>query len=245
MDSLLLYAALGAVLLAFLSLVRPLHFVLLRTRRTALAVLMAGVSVAVGVTLWPQDGVRPPGDHMRIDDFMPYYHFNEVHTLRIQASPSTVFRAIKEATPEEVRFLRLLTRLRSLGDCHRPDEHEPILTALTDRGFLLLGETSERELVLGTVGQFWKLSGGPRTELPRPELFEALDAPGYAKATINFHVQDGGDGWSLLRTETRILTQDPAVRRNFGLYWRLIRPGSGLIRREWLRAIKRRAEGSG
>jgi hypothetical protein len=32
------------------------------------------------------------------------------------------------------------------------------------------------------------------------------------------------------------------ARRNFRLYWFVIRPWSGLIRRLWLKAIKRRAE---
>ncbi len=35
---------------------------------------------------------------------------------------------------------------------------------------------------------------------------------------------------------------DAAARRRFRLYWLAIRPFSGLIRRLWLRAIKRRAE---
>jgi hypothetical protein len=33
-----------------------------------------------------------------------------------------------------------------------------------------------------------------------------------------------------------------SARRKFGLYWRMICAGSSLIRRMWLRAIKRRAE---
>jgi len=32
------------------------------------------------------------------------------------------------------------------------------------------------------------------------------------------------------------------VRQRFQLYWRVIYPGSALIRRMWLRAIKQRAE---
>jgi hypothetical protein len=32
------------------------------------------------------------------------------------------------------------------------------------------------------------------------------------------------------------------MARQFAVYWRLIHPGSDIIRRMWLRAIKRRAE---
>lgn len=59
---------------------------------------------------------------------------------------------------------------------------------------------------------------------------------------MNFFVTDAGDGASRVVTETRILATDAAARRRFGLYWRVIYPGSALIRVMWLRAVKRRAE---
>ena len=45
-----------------------------------------------------------------------------------------------------------------------------------------------------------------------------------------------------LTTETRVKAADARTRAGFRLYWLVIRPFSGLIRREWLRAIARRAE---
>jgi hypothetical protein len=50
------------------------------------------------------------------------------------------------------------------------------------------------------------------------------------------------DAGTELRTETRVLATDAASRRRFGRYWRVIRPGSALIRRTWLGAAKRRTE---
>jgi hypothetical protein len=67
---------------------------------------------------------------------------------------------------------------------------------------------------------------------------------GYAKAVMNFYLAVRADNTGvILTTETRILASDPATRRKFARYWRVIFPGSALIRRMWLRAIKRRAEG--
>ena len=43
-------------------------------------------------------------------------------------------------------------------------------------------------------------------------------------------------------TETRVATSDERSERVFARYWRVIYPGSALIRRNWLRAIKARAE---
>jgi hypothetical protein len=57
---------------------------------------------------------------------------------------------------------------------------------------------------------------------------------------MNFSVWPVDSG-SELRTETRVLVTDAASRRRFGRYWRLIRPGSALVRRNWL-AAKRRTE---
>jgi hypothetical protein len=50
------------------------------------------------------------------------------------------------------------------------------------------------------------------------------------------------DGGSTVATETRVHANSPAAGRRFGIYWRLIHPGSDVIRRMWLRAIALRAE---
>ncbi|MEP7335602.1 MAG: hypothetical protein ABI717_07460, partial [Actinomycetota bacterium] len=60
--------------------------------------------------------------------------------------------------------------------------------------------------------------------------------PGYAKMAFNFRLED-----RVLSTETRVLLTDERSRKLFRRYWIVIRPFSGLIRREWLRAIARRA----
>jgi hypothetical protein len=95
---------------------------------------------------------------------------------------------------------------------------KPIVDAAVASGFLVLADVPDRELVLGTP-------------------------PGPVKIAINFLVEDEGDGWSRVRTETRVFATSPRARRAFAVYWRLIYPGSALIRRMWLDAIGRRAEG--
>lgn len=75
-----------------------------------------------------------------------------------------------------------------------------------------------------------------------PSPFIQFDEPGFAKAAVNFRVTGRGDVTSLLTTETRILCTDPDSRRRFERYWFFVHPGSALIRRVWLRAIRKRAE---
>lgn len=65
---------------------------------------------------------------------------------------------------------------------------------------------------------------------------------GFALAAINFRLEDAGNGETLLTTETRVYATDATARKKFAWYWRVIYPGSALIRVMWLRAIRDRAE---
>jgi hypothetical protein len=59
---------------------------------------------------------------------------------------------------------------------------------------------------------------------------------------MNFRLEPRGASACVLSTETRVYATDAATRRIFKVYWRTIYPGSAIIRRSWLGAIKRRAE---
>ncbi|MBC8647745.1 MAG: DUF2867 domain-containing protein [Thermoanaerobaculia bacterium] len=182
-----------------------------------------------------------------IDRFMPVFHFEEHHEIRVRASPEQVFQAIREVTPVEVRSLGNLMRIRTLParllgrSPQRRTRSQPILDIATRSSFIYLANEPPNEVVLGTAGQFWKVSG-TSVRVASPEEFLALSEPSVARAVMNFAVTDEGKGWSRVTTETRIAAPSPGARRRFAAYWRLIYPGSSIIRYGWLRAIKRRAE---
>ena len=111
---------------------------------------------------------------------------------------------------------------------------------LESGGFLALVD-EEDEIVLGYAGQSWKLGGGSQAGVSSAEDWKRFTAPGYVKAVMNFTAEPA-EGGALLTTKTRVLATDDASRRRFARYWRVIRPGSALIRRSWLRAAARRAE---
>jgi hypothetical protein len=102
-----------------------------------------------------------------------------------------------------------------------------ILAVAVRSGFVDLGDEPGREVVVGTKLRL----GSRRADLDR-----------YANTAMNFLVQEEADGWCRLSTETRVFGTDDGARRRFAVYWRMIYPGSALIRRMWLQAIKRRAE---
>lgn len=152
-----------------------------------------------------------------------------------------VWRAIEQVRPREIRLFMLLTFLRGLGRTRRNDADLPLLDVARAGGFAEIGRT-DHELVLGTIGQFWRLRPrGCQRTITSPESFMAFAEPGFAKAAINF-LATPREGGILLVTETRIAAFGDA-RRRFAMYWRLILPGSALIRRQWLAAIRRRAGG--
>ncbi len=200
-----------------------------------------------------------------LDELMPEAEHHEVHDLWLDAAPEDAYRALAAVTACEIRLLGPLMALRGLalheikvilglaGRTLEDDRETPIFESLERAGFVRLAEDPGREIVFGVAGRFWKLTGNvlrlpPSGETPIKsardrETFLSFEEPGYAKAAMSFLVRAEGRG-SRLVTETRILATDPAAARSFRRYWRLVRPGSGLIRRSWLAAVRRRLVGA-
>jgi DMSO/TMAO reductase YedYZ molybdopterin-dependent catalytic subunit len=182
-----------------------------------------------------------------LDEIMPDAEHHEFHDIWLDARPSEAYRALKTLTSGDIRLLGPLLALRGLPArlVGRGTRIEPGVSAIDDfvrSGFVQLAEEPDREIVLGVVGRFWKLTGNaPVAAVPDRDSFAAFDEPGNAKAVVSFLLRAEGRGTRLF-TETRIQATDDAAARSFRRYWRLARPGSGLIRRSWLKAVRRRAE---
>jgi hypothetical protein len=172
---------------------------------------------------------------MLIDDFMPRFDFSETHDIRIRATAENVFCALTEVDFCESWIVRWLFRLRGL-----PTE-QMTLRELKKINFEKLGESENREFLLGLAGKFWT----PMGNLQKIDSgnFREFNQKGFAKAACNFWL-DETKGETHLTTETRIKCADAGSRKSFGFYWTFIQPFSGLIRQEMLRLIKRKAEKS-
>jgi hypothetical protein len=200
-----------------------------------------------------------------LDRWMPEYDEKARYSIRIAAPPARVYEALLAADFRRLGLVRALMGIRLIPSLLRapaatwrgmrrrrrpaprptarmPSSSRGSLTDLTRSGFVLLEEAPPREIVLGITGRFWK----PAAEIVAvpPERFrEALPA-GLAQAAWNFEIAESPCG-SALMTETRVRCADAATRRRFRLYWRLVAPGSGLIRRAILREVRREALGAG
>ena len=181
---------------------------------------------------------------MILDEHLPEWHVRERHSVRIAAAPADALAAARAVTAQEVPVLLVLMGLRVAARDARPRARGgalggPLLDDFRRMGFAPLADSPE-ELAYGGVGRFWQPSGG-LLRVPAGD-FAGFAEPGYAKAGFDFRAEPDGNGGCVLSTETRVFATDDAARRRFRIYWTLIRPGSGLIRRNWLGAIRTRAE---
>ena len=172
---------------------------------------------------------------------MPEYQFKERHSVETNLPVESLWHAVKAISPGEIGVIRSLMAIRSLpaklvGRTKAVFEPDRPLIRETPF-FTILEEIAPQEIVLGMAGQFWKLDGGPLSGISTPTDFQNFQKPDHIRVTVNFEVAAGR-----VSTETRIQALDEPARRKFGLYWTLIRPGSGWIRIAWLRAICRKAE---
>lgn len=237
------YAAIVLLLAGIVLAVRPMPSLRVRTRRAALTLAVTAAAAAGIALLWPSSDARAERTSTRLDQFAPAWQFREVHTRRVDAPPERVWTAIKEVRADDILFFRTLTWIRRGGRPLPPGVlnaggDEPIIDVAIKGGFVLLAADAPRELVVGAVVAAPR---GPRQPLTA-ELFTRPFPPGFALATMNFLVKPDRDGASQVSTETRVFANDPSSRRAFAAYWRVIYPGSALIRRMWLRAIEERAE---
>ncbi len=243
--ALLFYTGLTVALGGAAFLIKPLAFLGIHTRPQGGVILAAGLLLSIVALLSPATKKTVLAPRTKLDVFFPVFQFNERHSARVQAPCDRVYAAVKGVKADEILFFRALTSIRRFGrsgpeNILNPPEQPPLLDVATRTSFLLLSEEPGREIVVGTIVL------APHDKRFRshlsPEQFRDLDAPGFAKGTMNFLFESESENACLLTTETRVYATDASARRRFAAYWRVIYPGSALIRRMWLRAAKLRAE---
>jgi hypothetical protein len=241
----LVYGGLLVTLLGAISVVWPLRLLAIRSRATGVLVLFCGVLIfVIGATL-PADETRVATARTKLDEFAPVYQFSESHSIQIGASKERVYEAIRQVTAGDIKLLRTLTWIRRLGRDTPPGilnapQNQPVLEVALHSGFLLLADDPDREIVIGALVR--APAGWRPNKKPTPDDFKSLNAPGFALASMNFRIEEAEPDRCVVITDTRVFATDPSSRRKFGEYWRMIYPGSALIRRMWLQAIKERAE---
>jgi hypothetical protein len=241
----LAYFGLLAAFTGVISLVRPIALLGIPTRSRAAAVVAAGLFVTLAALLLPARKTVTASSRTALDRIAPAYQFREVHSVTIRAPPERIYRAIKTLPAGEILFFRTLVWLRRSGrhgpeSILNPPDRQPLLDVATRTGFITLAD-GPQEIVIGTV-VVAPPAGVRRRTLTVDEFLALRAKAGFALAAINFVITPQDGGTCLVSTETRVYATDASARRRFAAYWRIIYPGSALIRRMWLRAIRLRAE---
>lgn len=180
----------------------------------------------------------------RIDEFLPNYDFCAAYQMRINAAPSAVWECLLHLDFGELWLTRFLMTLRTgkrmprhgtLGDLRQP---------LQGTGFVILEEAPEDELVIGLAGRFWRHDGGRCMDLTADNFIE-FSRTGHAKVAMNLKLraETPETETTVLSTETRIQCFGPAALWKFRLYWAIVGPFSGLIRKAILQHVKTKAAG--
>jgi hypothetical protein len=242
LGSTIVYAGLVITAAGLILVIKPIERLHMTSRSQGLAIAGIGVLVAgIGLSA-PTSESRVDKAETRLDEFVPVWQFNERHTIRVAASPERVFDAVRLVRANEISLFNTLTWIRR-GGRKAPEsilnagDSASLLDVATRNGFIYLANDAPRELVIGTVVV---APPGQRGSLT-PQTFKTPLPPGFALAAMNFVVTPDGPNASIVSTETRVFANNPESRRKFARYWRVIYPGSAIIRRMWLRAVRRRA----
>jgi len=240
--SAIVYSGLIITTAGLILFIKPIERLRVTSRSEALVIVGIGVLLmGVGLNL-PAPESRVAKVETRLDEFIPVWQFRERHTIRIAAPPARVFEAIRKVRANEISLFKTLTWIRRGGrraseSILNAGDSTPLLEVATRSGFIYLADDAPREIVIGTVVVAPPGGHGVLTA----ETFKTSLAPGFALAAMNFKVTPDGPNGSFVSTETRVFANSVGARQRFARYWRMIYPGSALIRRMWLRAVRRRA----
>jgi hypothetical protein len=248
LSSVVPYAGLILVATGLICLIHPVKTIFVRSRKAAACLIAVGIFGAALALFWPASTTTITERTSLLDDAMPQYELVERHQIRVHAPLPRAYSALQAVTPDELAAYPILMKVRNaaLGrSWTKPNGPSPTIVAVfSDRssGFKHI-QQNEREMVFGGIGRI-RYKVGDKPIVSSPAAFASFNQPGCVKVAFNLKVDDAGNGWTAVSTETRLHALDAGSRRGMAVYWRMIYPGSGMLRTMWLQAARTRAEGT-
>lgn len=180
---------------------------------------------------------------MTLDQVVPHPQYRMHHSRTVRAPPPDVWDELCRVTMVALPLGYALEAVRLIPARLAGKKPKPLAgrTFLDVTPIPVLFSERPRVVISAGLSQAWRLLGGLTPPHLDAAALRAWSQPGWIKVAMEFRLECTAAG-TRLSTETRILATDPRTRRSFAAYWFLIRPFSGLIRRELLRSIARRAE---
>lgn len=228
--------------IGLVSLIKPLAFLFIVDRIIALVVLIGGLLTLSAALLWPVQLTKAQTGQV-IDQLAPEYAFNEYHERIINATPETIKEAFRITGVGDIPVVHLLMKIRGIAE--EKDRSGEVSKTEAETGIL---KTPDFDwIIVDSIECITFIIMNVSTKTPPPvlktiEQFNAFNEPGYNKVAVNFRFKQLENGQTLVSTETRNFAQTTSDNQQFARYWRIIYPGSALIRRVWLDTLAKKAE---
>ena len=180
-----------------------------------------------------------------LERLIPSPDLVEVHAVDVAAAPERAWERVRHGDLGEAAPVRALFALRTLPDRLRGAGAGATVLRLDDLrstperpGFAILTDDPPREVAVGAIGAVRKRSI-PFVQVADADAFAAFDAPGQVKVAWAVRVIPGEAGGATVVVEVRVRATDPSSARRFRRYFRIVGPGSRLIRRTVLARLVR------
>lgn len=233
-----------------ISLIHPLAFLFVLNRTIAADVVFVGILICLVSLFSPAILYHSKTNNQKIDALLPVYTSNEFHEVCINAPIEKVKQVLTVTGVKDIPVARLLMIIRGIADedvdlSDRASNNQVGAETIStpDFNFFVVSPDEWVTVMILKAVIITNDADKPATpEILTLEQFEAFNDPGYVKVAVNFRFIRKSDDQTILTTETRnngITLKDSHV---FGIYWRIIYPGSAIIRRVWLDTIKKKAQ---
>lgn len=238
------------MVIGLISLLHPLDSLFILNRTIAAFVVLGGVCISMASLFWPAKVKHSPTTDQQIDALLPAYAFSEYHDVPIKAPAEKVKQTLQVTGVNDIPAAHVLMKIRGIADkdvdlSDRAAKSEAGLGTFStpDFNFFVVGPDEFITVMIIKSAMLSNKTGKPAPpEISTLEQFKSFNKPGYVKVAVNFRFISNGNEEILLTTETRNQGTTHYDNRVFGRYWRLVYPGSAIIRRVWLDTIKKKAE---
>ncbi len=177
-----------------------------------------------------------------IQSFLPHPRHTEINRIFVSAKPDRAWETARHFNAAEIPWIKMLFDIRTLPErlFDKNEELGPISIGVDEvtksgAGFMLLHEIPGKEVLVGSVGQFWHLNI-PFKQVT-PDDFSRFSEPGWGKLAWAISVEPYRDG-STISLELRTTATDERSWKKLSHYYNIIGIGSKLIRSSGMKHLE-------
>ena len=238
------------IITGVISLFYPLTFLFILNRFIAILVVIGGIITSAVSLLYTVKVRHSQTNSQKIDSLLPDFTFNEFHEVSINASSEKVKQILQVTGVKDIPAAKLLMKIRGIADedvdlSDRASNNLIGSNTISTPDFIFFVVAPDEWITVMILKSVIITNNANQPAPPAIstlEQFTSFNEPGYVKVAVNFRFISINENETILTTETRNNGITHKDNRIFGYYWRIIYPGSAIIRRVWLDTIKKKAQ---